>query len=48
MVPNTPKPIPTKQMFNDVFFALLANSMTRATNQATVPRMTIGRVCLTG
>ncbi len=46
-VPKRPSPIPTRQIHTDVLLALIANSMTSAMNQAEVPKITIGSVCLT-
>ena len=39
--------MPTSAIQIDVLLALTAISITSATDQATVPKITIGRVCLT-
>lgn len=39
--------MPTRQILMELVGALRASSITSAMNQAEVPSMTIGRVCLT-
>ena len=46
-LPRSPRPIPTTAIQIDERCAFIASSITSAINQADVPAITIGSVCLT-
>ena len=46
-LPRSPRPIPTTAIQIDERSAFIASSITSAINQADVPAITIGSVCLT-